>query len=92
MQNLWMINSMWIDALLLLIVVLCACLAVAIEDLLKAVITLGVGGAALAAVFFLLDSPYAGAFELSVGAGLVSVLLISAISLTAPRGGRADED
>ena len=92
MQNLWMINRMWIDALLLLIVVLCACLAVAIEDLLKAVITLGVGSAALAAVFFLLDSPYAGAFELSVGAGLVSVLLISAISLTAPRGGRADED
>ncbi|MBC8449187.1 MAG: hypothetical protein H8D78_15685 [Chloroflexi bacterium] len=50
------------------------------------------GSVALAAVFFLLDSPYAGAFELSVGAGLVSVLLFIAISLTAPRGGRADED
>jgi len=37
---------------LLLIVVLCARLAVAIEDLLKAVITPGVGSAALAAVFF----------------------------------------
>ena len=82
---------MWIDALLLLIVVLCACLAVLIKDLLKAVIVLGVGSAALAAVFFLLGSPHAGAFELSVGAGLVSVLLISTISLTAPGETELDE-
>ncbi|HIC94639.1 MAG TPA: DUF4040 domain-containing protein [Anaerolineae bacterium] len=82
---------MWIEALLLLIVVLGACLAMLIKDLFKAVIALGVGSAALAAVFFLLGSPYAGAFELSVGAGLVSVLLISAISLTAPEEGRSDE-
>ncbi len=83
---------MWIQTLLLLTVVLCACLAVSIEDLLRATIALGVGSAALAAVFFSLGYFYAGAFELSVGAGLVSVLLISAISLTALRGGRADED
>jgi len=49
---------MWIDALLLLIVVLCACLAMLIKDLLKAVIALGVGSAALAAVFFLLGCPW----------------------------------
>jgi len=82
---------MWIEALLLLIVALCACLAVGIKDLLKAVIALGIGSAALSAVFFLLGSPYAGAFELSVGVGLVSVLLISAISLIAPEEGRSDE-
>jgi len=82
---------MWIHAPLLLIVVLCACLAISIKDLLKSVIALGVGSVALAVVFFLLGSPYAGAFELSVGAGLVSVLLITAISLTAPGKGRSNE-
>lgn len=76
---------------MLLIVALCACLAVVIKDLLKAVIALGIGSTALAAVFFVLGSAYAGAFELSVGAGLVSVLLISAISLIAPEEGRSDE-
>ena len=82
---------MWIDALLLLIIVLCACLAVVIKDLLKAVIALGVGSAALATLFFLLDAPYAGGFELSVGAGLVSVLFIVAISLTESMRGQGRE-
>ncbi|MCG2766922.1 MAG: hypothetical protein L6435_00860 [Anaerolineae bacterium] len=57
-------------------------------NLLRAAIALGVGSATLAVVFFSLDAPYAGGFELSVGAGLVSVLFIVAISLSeAMRGG-----
>ncbi len=56
--------------------------AVLSENLLRAAVALGVGSAALATLFFLLDAPYAGGFELSVGAGLISVLFIVAISLT----------
>jgi NADH-quinone oxidoreductase subunit J len=52
------------------------------KNLLRAAVALGVGSAALATLFFLLDAPYAGGFELSVGAGLISVLFIIAISLT----------
>jgi NADH-quinone oxidoreductase subunit J len=59
-----------------------AILAVLSENLLGAAVALGVGSAALATLFFLLDAPYAGGFELSVGAGLISVLFIVAISLT----------
>ena len=60
-------------------------------NLLRAAIALGVGSATLAVIFFLLDAPYAGGFELSVGAGLVSVLFIVAISLSeAMRGGRRE--
>ena len=59
-----------------------AIVAVLSENLLRAAVALGVGSAALATLFFLLDAPYAGGFELSVGAGLISVLFIIAISLT----------
>lgn len=43
---------------------------------------IGIGSTILAIIFFILDAPYAGAFELSVGAGLISVLFIIATSLT----------
>ena len=56
--------------------------AVLSSNLLRAAVALGVGSAALATLFFLLNAPYAGGFELSVGAGLISVLFIIAISLT----------
>ena len=41
----------------------------------------GIGSAAVAVIFFLFGARYAGAFELSVGAGLVSVLFIIGSSL-----------
>ena len=47
----------------------------------RAVVALGVSSVCLATLFFLLDAPYAGAFELSVGAGLISVLFIIGLSL-----------
>ena len=59
-----------------------AVMAVLSKNLLRAAVALGVGSAALGILFFLLDAPYAGSFELSVGAGLISVLFIIAISLT----------
>ncbi|MCG2767500.1 MAG: DUF4040 domain-containing protein [Anaerolineae bacterium] len=73
---------------LAVVMVVCAIVAVVSKNLLRAAIALGVGSATLAVIFFLLDAPYAGGFELSVGAGLVSVLFIVAISLSeAMRGG-----
>ena len=51
-------------------------------------VALGIGSAALAMLFFLLNAPYAAGFELSVGAGLISILLIIGISLTEARGPR----
>ena len=69
------------------IVLLGALAAVLFKNLLRAAIALGVGSAALAILFFLLGAPYAGGFELSVGAGLISVLFIIAISLTESTGG-----
>jgi NADH-quinone oxidoreductase subunit J len=59
-----------------------AATAVLSKNMLQSAVALGVGSVALATLFFLLGAPYAGGFELSVGAGLISVLFIIAISLT----------
>jgi len=59
-----------------------AATAVLSKNLLRSAVALGIGSVALATLFFLLGAPYAGGFELSVGAGLISVLFIIAISLT----------
>lgn len=45
-------------------------------------IALGVGSTILAIIFFIFGARYAGGFELSVGAGLVSVLFVIGTSLT----------
>jgi len=76
---------------LAVVMVVCAIVAVVSKNLLRAAIALGIGSATLAVIFFLLNAPYAGGFELSVGAGLVSVLFIVAISLSeAMQGGRRE--
>ncbi|MFA5042751.1 MAG: NADH-quinone oxidoreductase subunit J [Kiritimatiellia bacterium] len=53
-------------------------------NLLKSAIGLAVTSAILALLLFLLDAPLAGVFELSVCAGLITVVFISVISLTKP--------
>jgi len=63
-------------------VLVAAVMAVVSRNLLRAAVALAAGSVALAAIYFLWDAPYAGGFELSVGAGLISVLFIIAISLT----------
>ena len=60
--------------------------AVFSTNLLRAAVALGMGSVALATLFFLFNAPYAGGFELSVGAGLISVLFLIAISLTETMG------
>ena len=67
----------------LVLIMLCGALvAVLTKSLIQSAVALGLGSAALAALLFILNAPYAGGFELSVGAGLISVLFIVAISLT----------
>ena len=77
--------------LLVAVVLGSAVVALRAHNLIRAVIALGMGSAALAMIFFMLDAPYAGGFELSVGAGLISVLFIVAISLTRSMGASTDE-
>ena len=67
-----------------------ASIAVLSENLIRAAIAMGAGGVSLAMLFFLLNAPHAGGFELSVGAGLISVLFILAISLTESIGRRPE--
>jgi NADH-quinone oxidoreductase subunit J len=67
-----------------------ASIAVLSENLIRAAIAMGAGGVSLAMLFFMLNAPHAGAFELSVGAGLISVLFILAISLTESIGRRPE--
>jgi len=50
--------------------------------LLFSAVALGISSMLLAVLFFNLQTPFAGGFELSVGAGLISLLFIMAISLT----------
>jgi NADH:ubiquinone oxidoreductase subunit 6 (subunit J) len=70
-----------------IILVLCvstivtAVTAVLQKNLIRAVIAFAVSSVCLAALFFVLASPYAGALELTVGAGLVAVLFLVALIL-----------
>lgn len=59
--------------------------AVMTKSLLKAAIALGIASAVLTMTMFLMDAQLAAVFELSVCAGLVTVVFISAISLTKPQ-------
>ena len=56
-------------------------IAIELKDLVKAAIALGISSALLSAIFFVLGAPYAAVFELSVAAGLITVLLLSAIGM-----------
>lgn len=78
-------------SLLVLILIASTIIALVAKNLVRSAVALGVGSAALATLYFMLDAPYAGGFELSVGAGLISVLFIVAISLTASVEKQPDE-
>ena len=67
---------------LIALIVVFALLAVLLTDLLRSAISLALASVCLSIVFFQLHVPYAAAFELSVGAGLVMVLLVSPIGMT----------
>ncbi|MCL6450760.1 MAG: DUF4040 domain-containing protein [Acetobacteraceae bacterium] len=72
-----------LHAALLLCLLASAAAAVFFRDLLKSAIALAVASLTLSILFFLMKAPFAAAFELSVAAGLVTVLFVTAISLVA---------
>ena len=78
-------NSL-IGLLLLVSTTVFLIIAIELKELVKATIALGIGSALLATVFYLLDAPYAAVFELSVAAGLVTILLLSAIGMIDKEG------
>ena len=68
--------------LLLAGLVISALAVVMIRDLLKAAVSLAALSAILTVILFLLKAPLAAAFELSVCAGLITVVFVSTISMT----------
>jgi len=68
--------------LLLMGMVVSAVICISISDLLKAAIGLAATSALLAVIMFVLDAPLAAVFELSVCSGFITVIFISAISMT----------
>ncbi len=59
----------------------CTVLALRVNRLLTAALWLAVSSALLAALFYVMGAPEIGVIELSVGAGLVTVLFVFAISI-----------
>jgi len=81
-----MINPILFIVLLILLL-LAGIWTVMTLNLLKSAIGLAVTSAILSLLLFRMDAPLAGVFELSVCAGLITVVFISAISLTKPLTG-----
>jgi len=71
---------------------LCALWAVMATDILKSALGLALASVFLSIAMFMMDSPLAGVFELSVCAGLITVVFISAISMIKPEGHTRSED
>lgn len=71
--------------ILLVGLVASAVTCIVIRNLLKASIALAAMSAILSVIMFLLDAPLAAVFELSVCAGLITVVFISAVSMTRVR-------
>jgi uncharacterized MnhB-related membrane protein len=80
---------MILQIILLIGLVLFSILAIFVKDLLRAAISLAVASLLLGVIFFRMNAPYAGVFEISVVAGLITVLFMLTIALT--KGGAAAE-
>jgi NADH:ubiquinone oxidoreductase subunit 6 (subunit J) len=73
---------MIVQTALLIGLVLFSILAILLKDLLRSAISLAVASLLLGIIFFRMNAPYAGVFEISVVAGLITVLFILTIALT----------
>ena len=73
-------DAFW-DAIFLLGAVFCAYRAIVAKRILSATIYLACISALISAVIYLLGAPQVAVMELSVGAGLVTVLLVYALSV-----------
>ncbi len=75
---------MIIQTALLVALVLFLGLALFLKDLLKAAISLAAASLILGIIFLRMGATYAGIFEISVVAGLITVLFILTVALTKP--------
>ncbi len=73
---------MTFQIILLVAMLLASAAAILAKDLLKAAIALAVSSLLLGIIFFRMGAPYAGVFEISVVAGLITVLFMLTIALT----------
>jgi NADH:ubiquinone oxidoreductase subunit 6 (subunit J) len=73
---------MTLQILLLTGLVLFSILAILSRNLLRSAISLAIASLLLGIIFFRMNAPYAGVFEISVVAGLITVLFILTIALT----------
>jgi NADH-quinone oxidoreductase subunit J len=73
-----------LNTVLIFSLVLAALVTVMTRSILRAAIGLALTSVILTIIMFKLNAPLAAVFELSVCAGLISVLFISTISLTQP--------
>lgn len=64
-------------------------LALRMRDLIRSIVCFALGSALVAASFFVLVSPLAAVFQLTVGAGLIAVLFLVAVTLA---GGEEEEE
>ncbi len=78
--------------ILVCIILAAAVVATRARSLIRAAISLFCGSCTLALLFYLMGAPLGAIIQLSVGAGLLSVLFIIAISLTENVGGQRHED
>lgn len=77
-----MFTAEWSIVILSVGFILTSVLVLIARKLIVIISAIGMGSALLAIIFFIFSAPFAGAFELSVGAGLMSVLFIIATSIT----------
>ena len=72
----------WFILILAILFLMTSVLVLVARNLIAIITSIGLGSAIIAILFFIFNAPYAGVFELSVGAGLISVFFIIATSLT----------
>ena len=75
---------MYLDIVILAVLLLTSLWTVMTRSILRSAMGLALTSVILAIVMFRLNSPLAAVFELSVCAGLISVLFVSTISITQP--------
>jgi NADH-quinone oxidoreductase subunit J len=80
-----------LDLFLVSLLLLCAFYTVLAKSLLKMAMGLAMTSALLAIILYTMNSPFAAVFELSICAGLITVLFISVISLTEPGSPKEQE-
>lgn len=78
--------------ILLFLMLLSSVWAVMTRTLLKGAIGLALASAVLTILMFILGAPMAAVFELSVCAGLITVVFVSTISLTKPLSDEVEEE